>query len=98
MVFYILITIFLTPRCLPLERGSQAMQQVRHRARAGPRAALLADGLAGVEPSPATHAILTVLKAGEGVFQTLSLTKTVVHVHRGAQPLFHALFWRQNTV
>ena len=29
-------------------------------------------------PSPATHAILTVLKAGESVFQTLLLTKTVV--------------------
>ena len=30
------------------------------------------------EPSPATHAILTDLKAGESVFQTLLLTKTVV--------------------
>ena len=28
---------------------------------------------------------------------TLS-TKTVVHASRGAQPLFHVLFWRQNTV
>ena len=30
-------------------------------------------------PSPATHAILTVLEAGESVFQTRLLTKTVVH-------------------
>ena len=50
------------------------------------------------KPSPATHAILTVLKAGESVIQTLLLTKTVVHVYKGAQPLFHALFWCQNTV
>ena len=49
-------------------------------------------------PSPATHAILTVLEAGESVIQTLLLAKTVVHVYREAQPLFHALFWRQNTV
>ena len=53
---------------------------------------------AGVYPSPATHAILTFLKAGERVFQTLLLTKTVVHAYRGGQPLFHALFWRQNAV
>ena len=26
------------------------------------------------------------------MFQTLLLTKTVVHVYKGAQPLFHALF------
>ena len=32
-------------------------------------------------PSPATHVILTVLKAGESVFQTLLLTKTVVHTY-----------------
>ena len=50
------------------------------------------------EPSPATHAILTDLKAGESAFQTLLLTKTVVHAYRVAQPLSHALFWRQNTV
>ena len=56
------------------------------------------EPLLSVPPSPATHAILTVLKAGESVFKTLLLTKTVVHVYRGAQPLFHALFWRQNTV
>ena len=31
-------------------------------------------------PSPATHAILAQLKAGESVIQTLLLTKTVVHV------------------
>ena len=49
-------------------------------------------------PSPATHAILTVLKAGEHVIHTFLLTKTVVHVYRGAQPLSHALFWCQNTV
>ena len=35
-------------------------------------------GLPKVKPSPATHAILTDLKAGESVFQTLLLTKTVV--------------------
>ena len=29
----------------------------------------------GVHPSPATHAILTLLKAGESVFQTFLLTK-----------------------
>ena len=51
-----------------------------------------------VPPTPATHAILTVLKAGESVIQILLLTKTVVHVYRGARPLFHAVFWRQNTV
>ena len=48
-------------------------------------------------PQPSDH-VLTVLKAGESVFQTRLLTKTVVHAYRGAQPLFHALFWRQNTV
>ena len=32
-----------------------------------------------VLPSPATHAILRPLKAGESVFQTVLLTKTVVH-------------------
>ena len=47
------------------------------------------------EPSPATHAFLTALKAGESVFQTRLLTKTVVHAYREAQPVFHAL---QNTV
>ena len=51
-----------------------------------------------VAPSPATHAILTALKAGESVFQTLLLTKTVFHAYEGAQPLSHALFWCQNTV
>ena len=51
-----------------------------------------------VVPTPATHAILTLLKAGERVFQTLLLTKTVAHVYRGAQAPLHALFWRQNTV
>ena len=39
-----------------------------------------------------------VLKAGESVFQTLLLTKTVVHAYRGAPPLFHALSVRQNNV
>ena len=33
---------------------------------------------AAVHPTPATHAISTDLKAGERVFQTLLLTKTVV--------------------
>ena len=51
-----------------------------------------------VAPSPATHAIFRLLKAGESVFQTVLLTKTLVHAYRVAQPLFHALFWRQNTV
>ena len=51
-----------------------------------------------LDPSPATHAIFRLLKAGERVFLTLLLTKTVVHAPRGAQPLFDALFWRQNTV
>ena len=51
-----------------------------------------------VAPSPATLAILPVLKAGEGVFQTRLPTKTVLHAYRGAQPLFHAVFWRQNTI
>ena len=37
-----------------------------------------------VMPSPTTHAILTVLKAGETVFQTLSLTETVFHALTGA--------------
>ena len=50
-----------------------------------------------VGPSPATHAILTVLKAGERVFQTFLLTKTAVHAYRGARLLYHALFWCQNT-
>ena len=51
------------------------------------------------DPSPATHAILTVFEtAGERMFQRFLLTKTVVHAYRGAQPLFHALFWRQITV
>ena len=45
-----------------------------------------------VLPSPATHAILRLLTAGEGVFQTLLLAKTVFHAPRGAQPLFPALF------
>ena len=55
-----------------------------------PRAARPGDPDAG--PSPATHAILTDLKAGESVFQIFLLTKTVFHAYRGAQPLFHALF------
>ena len=55
-------------------------------------------GRPAVLPSPATHASLAQLKAGESVFQTLLLTKTVVHAYRGAKPLFHAMFWRQNTV
>ena len=46
----------------------------------------------GVQPSPATHSILTLLEAGESRFQTLSMTKTVFHALRGAQPLFHVLF------
>ena len=71
-----------------LERGGGSWRQrAPGRARGGGRAG----------PSPATHAILTLLKAGESVIQTLVLTKTVVHVYR-AQPQFYALFWRQNTV
>ena len=45
-----------------------------------------------VNPSPATLAISTLLKAGECVFQPLLWTKTVFHALRGAKPLFHALF------
>ena len=67
----------------------------RRREHAAPRPVLV---LGAALPSPATHAILTDLKAGESVFQILLLTKTVVHAYGGAQPLFHALFWRQNTV
>ena len=37
------------------------------------------DAVDTVLPSPATHAILTVLKSGESVIQTFLLTKTVVH-------------------
>ena len=49
--------------------------------------------LAGdVKPRPATHAILTVLKAGESVFQMFLLTQTVFHALRGAQSLFETLF------
>ena len=44
------------------------------------------------EPTPATLAISTLLKAGESVFQPLLWTKTVFHALRAAQPLFHALF------
>ena len=44
-----------------------------------------------VQPTPATLAIPTVLKAGERVFKPLLWTKTVFHALRGAQPLFHAL-------
>ena len=51
-----------------------------------------------VSPSPATHAILTQLQAGVTVFQTHLFTNTVLHALRGAQPLFHALLLRQNTV
>ena len=53
---------------------------------------------AAVQPTPATHAIFTKLKAGESVFPTFLLAKTVFYALRGAQPLFHALFWRRNTV
>ena len=47
-----------------------------------------------VAPTPATHAISTLLKAGESVFQPFLLTETVIHVLREA----HSLFWRRNTV
>ena len=40
------------------------------------------EGTPIVMPSPATHAILMVLKARESAFQTLLLTKTVVHAYR----------------
>ena len=51
-----------------------------------------------VSPSPATHAILTVLEAGESVFQTLLLTKTVFHALRGrGTAIVSCTFWRQNT-
>ena len=42
--------------------------------------------------SPASHAILTLLEAGESVGRTLLLTRTAFHALRGAEPLFHALF------
>ena len=45
-----------------------------------------------VEPSPATHAILTVLKGGRKRVEDVLLAKTVFDAFRGAQPLFHALF------
>ena len=45
-----------------------------------------------VAPSPATRAIFRLLKAGERVFQTLLLTKTVFRTPKGAQPLFQARF------
>ena len=45
----------------------------------------------GSLPTPATHAISTLLKAGESVFQPFLLTKTVSHALRGAQPVLHAL-------
>ena len=48
-------------------------------------------GLGIALPTPATLAIFRLLKAGERVFLILLRTKTVVHVLRGAQPLFHAL-------
>ena len=45
-----------------------------------------------VQPTPATLAMSTVLKAGESAFQPLLWTKTAFHALRGAQPLLHALF------
>ena len=42
-----------------------------------------------VPPSPATHAILTALKAGEIVFHKLLLTKTVVHALCHIEELNH---------
>ena len=44
---------------------------------------------ASARPSPATHAILTVLEAGESGFPRFLLTETVFHA---LKPLFHALF------
>ena len=43
---------------------------------------LCAAERATVAPSPATHAILALLEAGESVFQMLSVTKTVFHAPR----------------
>ena len=45
-----------------------------------------------VPPSPATHPILRLLKAGESVFHTFLLTITVLCALRGAKPLYLALF------
>ena len=50
------------------------------------------------KPLPPPHAMLAQLKAGESEFPTFLLAKTVFHALKGAQPLLHALFWRQNTV
>ena len=37
--------------------------------------------LVAVTPSPATHAIFRLLKAGESVFQTFLLTKTMFYTY-----------------
>lgn len=54
--------------------------------------ALLSLGVLSVGPSPATHAILTLLEAGESGIQPLLLMETVFHALRGAQPVLHAIF------
>ncbi len=65
---------------------------------AHPAGAQYPDRRLAATPTPTTHAILTQLWAGESVFQTHLLTKTVFHSLGGAQPLLHASFWRQSTV
>ena len=72
-------------------RWKQALLALSRAARPGGGAAL-AQRHAPVQPSPATHAILTVRKAGESVFQPFLWTKTVFRALREAQPLLHALF------
>ena len=55
------------------------------------------NGMNGAKPLNPRH--FDRFEGGRKRFSdTFLLTKTVVHACRGAQPLFHALFWRQNTV
>ena len=66
------------------ERGGRVRRVGHPRPGRGP--------LAAVHPSPATHAILTLLEAGESVIQTLLVTKARFHALRGAEILFHLMF------
>ena len=50
------------------------------------------------DPSPATHATLMVWKAGDSVFQTLSLTKNSVSYTYRWTATVSSTFWRPNTV
>ena len=51
-----------------------------------------AQGRAEGDANPRNPRHLRLLEAGESVFHTFFLIKTVVHAYSGAQPLFHALF------